>query len=161
MKHRHILVAIHALEDKKSQINEQISYYAKFHDYHNTESREVCRLRKAEVEEALNEFKALLPAPIAKVNACLASAAPADPIPSPESPPHFSPETAQTIRDALGLYVKSAELCYPAVESLVDASPFFGPKAESKTLQKAKDLLTSARRALDEFNAAFPEEVRK
>lgn len=152
MKHRHILVAIHALEFQKSQISEQISYYAKFHDYHNTESREVCRLRKAEVEEALNEFKALLPAPIAKVNACLASA---------ESTPHFSPETAQTIRDALDLYVKSAELCYPAVESLVDASPFFGPKAGSKTLQKAKDLLTSARRAVDEFNAAYPEKSEK
>lgn len=75
--------------------------------------------------------------------------------------PSLSPETAQTIRDALGLYVKSAELCYPAVESLVDASPFFGPKAESKTLQKAKDLLTSAHRALDEFNAVYPEKSEK
>lgn len=37
MKHRHILVAIHTLEDTKSQIREKISYHAKFHDYHNTE----------------------------------------------------------------------------------------------------------------------------
>ena len=156
MKHRHILVAIHALEDKKSQIREKISYYAKFHDYHNTESREVCRLREAEVNEALHEFKALLPAPIAKVNACLASAAPADPIPAPESTPHFSPEIIEEMRSALRNNVRASDSAVKLMQRIADGSVLSPGWLQSLTnLQKRRDI---ARLAAKVFDEAYPEE---
>ena len=70
--------------------------------------------------------------------------------------PTLSPETVQTIREALDIHVKSAECCYPVIESMADTSIFFGPKENSKILQRAKDGLDNARRAKEEFNALYP-----
>lgn len=75
--------------------------------------------------------------------------------------PRLSGETAQVIREALDIHVKSAECCYPVIESMVDTPFFFGPKGNSKILQRAKDELANARRAKEEFNALYPAEKER
>lgn len=80
------------------------------------------------------------------------------PIETPAAP-HISDDTATRIRKALGLYVDALRKAAANVGELLQLLP------DDKTLIQARfdafRLIEQARQDLDEFNAAYPEEVRK
>lgn len=76
----------------------------------------------------------------------------------PATPP-LSDDTANRIRKALGLYVDTLRKAAASVGELLQLLP-----DDKKLIQARFDafrLIEQARQDLNEFNAAFPEEVRK
>lgn len=73
--------------------------------------------------------------------------------------PRLSDETANRIRKALGLYVDSLRKAAASVGELLQLLP-----DDKKLIQARFDafrLIEQARQDLNEFNAVYPEEVRK
>lgn len=81
------------------------------------------------------------------------------PIPPSESTPHFSPEIIEEMRSALRNNLASAERSVRCLMGIM-VLPCTHPSV-SKELTDARRLCALARRALDEFDAAYPEEARK
>lgn len=65
--------------------------------------------------------------------------------------PSLSPETIEIIRNSLKIHKDAAELSLEVFAAFVSVEEKKGAEAD----------VSSARRALDEFNAVYPEEVRK
>lgn len=78
---------------------------------------------------------------------------------NPSTTPHFSPEIIEETRTALRNNLASAEKSVRALMGIM-VLPFTHPSV-SKDLTDARRLYDLARRALDEFNAVYPEEARK
>lgn len=146
MKNYHIVTAIYALEKMKENNHEQVDKLRFGTSFLEISRREIALNREQAAAEALEAFKQLLTDPTIT------------PVETPvETPaPRLSDDTANRIRNALGMYVDSLRDAASKVGALLYLLP-----DDKKSIQARFDafrLIEQARQDLDEFNAVYPEE---
>lgn len=163
MNRYHILTAIEALDSMKYELHAKVERQKGFAGFHNAQHRELCLHREQEVAEALEAFKKELESPAPEKQDHLGKKAPFivldnAPITTPvEAPAHrLSDDTANHIREALGLYVNALRKSAANAEELLQFLP--GDKKLIQARLEAFRLNEQARQDLNEFNAVYPEE---